>query len=118
MEYAELYRKIEKKIEECRERYEKDRKDPYLSHVRNSELETLESLYERIRREKPSAALEADLKKRLSELEKEKEREDAAPSFSWYGDHYHYLVLEGACDAYRCIIELLEEEKESHNLVN
>lgn len=110
MEYAELYKRIEEKIVQCRERYEKDKDDSYLSHTLNSELETLEEIYEYIRKEKPSPALEDKLKKRLCELEEAKEREDYAPSFSWYGEHYHYLVLKGACDAYQCIIGLLEEE--------
>ena len=113
MKYEGLYRKIEEKTAEYREGYEKDRNDSYLSHVRNSELETMEHLYERVREEGPSAALKADLEKRLRELEAEKEREDMAPSFSWYGDHYNYLVLEGVCDAYQCMIGLLQEENES-----
>lgn len=111
MEYAELCRRIEEKIAECREKYEKDRENPFWSHVRNSELERMEAFYESVRKEGLSAMRLSDLKARLAELEKEKDREDAAPSFSWYGDHYHYLVLEGLCDAYRSMIELLEENE-------
>lgn len=110
MEYEGLYKKIEEKIAECREKYKRDENDSYLSHVRNSELETLEALYDRIRKEELSETLEADLKKRLCELEKAKEQEDMAPSFSWYGEHYHYLVLDGQCDAYKCMIRLLQGE--------
>ena len=109
--YAGLYRKMEEKIAECREKYEKVRENPYQSHVVNSELETLEALYERTREEGPTVKFEADLKNRLNRLEEEKEREDAAPSFSWYGEHYHYLVLEGKCDAYQCMIGLLQENR-------
>ena len=107
MENMELYERIEEKIEECRERYEKDKQDSFYSHVRHSELETLETLYERVREEGASAALHAELRKRLGELEEEKGREEHGPSFSWYGEHYHYLVLEGAYDAYRGMIGLL-----------
>lgn len=110
MEHAKLHERIEGKIAECRERYEKDKHDSFNSHVRASERDTLEVLYDRIRKDGPSAALQEDLRKRLCELEKEKEREEHCPSFSWYGEHYHYLVLEGACDAYRGMIGLLEEK--------
>lgn len=110
MKYEGLYKKIEERIAECAERYEKDKGDPYRSHVIAAEKETLEALYERVRKEEPSAALKAALKNRLCELEEAKDREDAAPSFSWYGEHYHYLVLDGGCNAYRCMIELLQEE--------
>lgn len=109
MDRSTLYRKIEEKIAECGEKYEKDKDDSYLSHIRNSELETLEALYGRIRREEPSATMKADLKNRLCELEKAKKREDESPSFSWYSEHYHYLVLDGQCDAYRTVINILEE---------
>ncbi len=108
-EHTGLYGKMEEKIAKCRERYEKDKNDPFNSHVVHSELETLEALYSRLREEGSSAALSADLKKRLVKLEEEKEREEAAPSFSWYGDHYHYLILEGKCDAYREVIGLLDK---------
>ena len=111
MEYTGLCGKIEEKIAECREKYERDREDPYRSHVWNSELETLENLYERIRKEGLSPALSANLEVRLAELEEDKEREEAAPSFSWYGDHYNYLVLEGVCSAYRDVTELLKENE-------
>lgn len=113
MEYIELCGKIEEKIADCREKCQRDREDPFLSHVSNSELETLEALYNRIREEGLSEELPADLKSRLAELEQEKEREDMAPSFSWYGDHYCYLVLKGECDAYQGVIDILEEEKQS-----
>lgn len=111
MEYTKLCEKIEKRIAICREKYEKDRKDPFMSHIRNSELETLETLYDRIQKEGVSAALQADLKDRLARQEEAKDREEAAPSFSWYGEHYHYLVLDGECNAYRSMIELLEESE-------
>lgn len=111
MENMELYERIEEKIEECRERYEKEKQDSFYSHVRHSELETLETLYDRVREEGASAALQAELRKRLGELEEEKEHEEHCPSFSWYGEHYHYLVLAGACDAYRGMIELLEKKE-------
>lgn len=111
MEYAGLYRKMEEKMADCRARYEKDKTDSFLSHVRGSELETLEALYGRIREEGLSRELWTYLKSRLAELEEAKKREEASPSFSWYGDHYHYLVLEGQCDACRSVIELLQEEK-------
>ena len=111
MEYAGLHRKMEEKIADCRERYERDRTDSLLSHVRSSELEALEALYGRIREEGLSEELWTYLRSRLAELEEAKKREEAIPSFSWYGDHYHYLVLEGQCDACRSVIELLREEK-------
>lgn len=111
MEYAGLHRKMEEKIADCRERYERDRTDSLLSHVRSSELEALEALYGRIREEGLSEELWTYLRSRLAELEEAKKREEAIPSFSWYGDHYHYLVLEGQCYAYRGVMELLREEK-------
>lgn len=111
MEYTELCGKIEEKIAECREKYAKDRENPFWSHVRNSELERMEAFYERIQKEGLSTLRLSDLKERLAELEKEKKREEEYPSFDWYGEHYHYLVLEGQCDAYRSMIELLEENE-------
>lgn len=109
MEYTVLCKKIEEKIAECRGKYEKDRKDPYWSHTRSSELNRMEVFYESIQKEGLSAVQLPDLRERLAELEKEKEREEECPTFDWYGDHYHYLVLEGQCDAYRSMIELLED---------
>lgn len=111
MEYTELCGKIEEKIAECREKYERDREDPFWSHTRSSELNRMETFYESIRKGGLSALRLSDLKERLAELEKEKKREEEYPSFDWYGEHYHYLVLEGQCDAYRSMIELLEENE-------
>lgn len=109
MEYAVLCEKIEEKIAECREKYEKDRNDSFMSHVRSSELNRMEAFYENIQKEGLSAVRLPDLRERLAELEREKKREEEYPTFDWYGDHYHYLVLEGQCDAYRSMIELLED---------
>lgn len=111
MEYAALCEKIEEKITECQEKYEKDRKDPYWSHTRSSELERMEAFYESIQKEGLSAVQLPDLKERLAELEREKKREEEYPTFDCYGEHYHYLVLEGQCDAYRSMIKLLEESE-------
>ena len=101
---------MEEKIAACEKKYEKAREEAYLSTVYSSELETWRFLLERLRDDggqEDVATLQADLKKRLGELEKEKEHEDHCPSFSWYGEHYNYLVLEGGCDAYRGMVELL-----------
>lgn len=111
MEYSELAEKMEERIAACEKKYEKMRQDAFLSTVYSSELETWRFLLEHLENDggqKDAATLQADLKKRLCELEEEKEREEHCPSFSWYGDHYHYLVLEGQCDAYRGMVELLK----------
>lgn len=115
MEKSEFSKKIQDKIAACEEKYEKARQDSFFSTVYSSELETWRFFLERLENDsgqKDAAALQSDLKKRLCELEAEKEREDHCPSFSWYGDHYNYLVLEGQCDAYRGMLELLEKRKQ------
>lgn len=114
MEKSELSEKIEEKITACGKKYDEARQDAFFSTVYGSELETwrffLECL-ENDRAQEDAAALQSDLKKRFCELEAEKEREDHCPSFSWYGDHYNYLVLEGQCDAYRGMLEILDKMK-------
>lgn len=107
---SELYRKIEEKIAVCEENCEKDRGDAFLSTIRNSELETLRTLCERLKGEKSKERLRTELSGWLLELEKAKKREEEYPSFDWYDEHYHYKVLEGQCAAYRDVLELLEAE--------
>ena len=109
MEYKGLCRKIEEKMAECREKCVEDKDDPFWSHVRHSELETLEIFYDRIQKEGLPALWQTDLKERLAELEKEKKKEEESPSFDWYDEHYHYKVLEGQCAAYKAVLELLEK---------
>lgn len=111
MEYLELYKIIEEKIAACEKKYEKVKNVAYDSTVCANELETWRSLLERVKEgegKEDAVSLWTDLRARLDELEKEKEREEYCPSFSWYGEHYYYLVFEGQCDAYRGMIELLE----------
>lgn len=111
MEKSEFSKKIQDKIAACEKKYDKARKDAYLSTVYSSELETWRFFLERLENDsgqEDAAVLQSDLKKRLCELEAEKEREEHCPSFSWYGEHYNYLVLEGQCDAYRGMLEFLE----------
>ena len=113
MEYSKLYEKIEEKIAACEEKYGKKRKVVYDSTVCANELETWRFLLERVKEgegKEDAVSLWTYLRERLDELEKEKEREEYCPSFSWYGEHYYYLVFEGQCDAYRGMIELLEEQ--------
>lgn len=109
----ELYAKVEEKIAACEEKYEKAKQDVYFSTVYHNELETWRSLLKGLKDEEQAdvVMLQTKLRERLCELEAAKEREEHCPSFSWYGEHYHYLVLEGACDAYRGMIGLLAGKK-------
>lgn len=112
MEYLKLYGKIEEKIAAYEKKYEKVKNVVYDSTVCANELETWQFLLERVKEgegKEDAVSLRTYLRERLDELEKEKEREEYCPSFSWYGEHYYYLVFEGQCNAYRGLLELLEE---------
>ncbi len=109
MKKSELFSKIEDKIALCKKEYEAGADDAFISNVQISKQKMLEKLLDRLKNGEQEKILLAYLKKRLPELEKEMEREEEAPSFDWYDEHYHYKVLYGQCAAYREIIGVLEE---------
>ena len=103
---------MKKMIALCEEEYEKAKGDAYRSITRANKLETLQTLYERFKEGGSKEEMREELSRRLTELEEMRDHEEEYPSFSWYGDHYHYMVLAGACDAYQSAIELLKTETE------
>ena len=109
----ELYQRMEEKIALCEQQYETVRENAFLSTSRHSELETLRELYDRLRHTETAQGMLDRLKQLLPEAEEMREREAVTPSFDWYNEHYYYEVFDGQCEAYRSVIELLEEAEEN-----
>lgn len=115
MDKQGLYQKMEEKIALCGQQYEAVREDAFLSTTKRSELETFRWLYDCLKDGETVREMLDRLRQQLPEVEELKEREAVIPSFDWYNEHYHYEVLEGQCESYRSMIELLEEAEADSN---
>lgn len=106
----ELCVRLDREIADCRQKYEENRQDAYLSVFYRAKLEQLEEFRANVQNGEPTESLLERAKKRLPELKAKRAEELEHPTFDWYGEHYHYEVLDGACAAYETLINLLEQD--------
>ncbi len=109
MEHAELCAALAEALAQSRARYEEVRHDPFDSHVCAAEIETLEELCQRLQDGMSVAEFAAQAQEQVPALEAAMQEEYEHPTFDWYGEHYHYLRLEGRCDAWKTAQKLLEQ---------
>lgn len=107
MKKQELFAKLEEQIVLCEAEYQRYKDDTFYSYIYAEKLKTLQYFMECLQKEEDLGSFKARLEERLPELEAAKKEEDEHPTFNWYDEHYHYKVLEGTCDAYRCMLKLL-----------
>ena len=101
---------LDMQIWQCKQRYEANRENAFLSNVYGSELEQLCTFRDRLQAGESVEALLAAVKQRFPELKAQRAQEEAYPSFDWYGEHYQFEVLDGMCSAYETMLRILEQE--------
>ena len=107
MEQTALLTKIKEQIVQCEAEFEQYQDDTFLSYVLAEKRRTLQHFWECLQTETDLESFKARLEEKLPQLEAAKKEEEEHPTFDWYDEHYHYKVLEGICDAYRCVLKLL-----------
>ena len=88
---AVLLARLREQIALCEAEYQRHINDSFLSHVLSSKRE-----------------LGARLTEELPRLLADREDEAQHPSFDWYDEHYLYKILDGKCEAYQCMLRLLD----------
>lgn len=109
-----LRMELQKRIDQSAAEYERYQQDPFQSHIYDAKKEQLETIQRRLKREGAAAAL-SWLRKELPRLESALEKEEVQPTFDWYNEHYHELVLTGRLEGIREAIRLLAEYLEGKN---
>ena len=76
--------------------------------VISSKRETLRSFQRCLLEGQRAQELGARLTEELPRLLADREDEAQHPSFDWYDEHYLYKILDGKCEAYQCMLRLLD----------
>ncbi len=109
-----LRAELQKRIDQSAAEYEQYRQDSFNSYIYAAKRERLGAIQERLIREAPAVVL-SWLQESLSHIGTELEKEEHQPTFDWYNEHYHELVLMGQREGVREAITLLEKYLKEKN---
>lgn len=104
-----LIKNMEAELERCRELYEENRHDSFLSFSADAQLYTTETVLEKLKRGENPAELADKLERDIPRLEELMRHEDEYPTFDEYSPHSHYFIYCGRRDAHKAIIEIIRK---------
>lgn len=105
----QLIKNMEAEVERCRELYEENRHDSFLSFSASARFETTKDVLERLQCGEDPAELAYKLERDIPRLEELIEHEYEYPTFDEYSPHSHYFIYCGRRDAHKAIIEIIRK---------